>query len=94
MPDSGPYRFDIVGYMDGNLDRHHIPEGTQVGEAANIQDTFGLWVKATNVSDPSDVQMFWAYVYSDDEGDALFQDWAEWYVYLQQLMLGYGLELE
>lgn len=90
--DDDAYQFDIVGYMDANENRHFIPEDRDgnrpmVSEIIDVDDTYGLWVRARNVNDDDDTHMFWAYVYDP------FEDWAEWFVYITALMAGHGMEL-
>lgn len=92
LANSEGYTFDVVGWMDSNHDRHFIhadDEGNrpQVGAVTDLDDTFGLWVRAVNVNDNEDVHMFWVYVYTP------FQDWAEWYVLIGDIMADHNLAL-
>lgn len=86
------YRFDVVGYMDWDNQRHSIPADEsgnrpELDSLMDPEDAKGLWVRAVDEDDPEDLHMFWAYVYDP------FEDWSEWYVYIGALMDQYGLEL-
>jgi hypothetical protein len=74
------YAFQAYGWEDFEGDRHR-------GEPTDISETHGVLVSVTNLDDPEDTRMFWAYDYGT------FESWAEWWVYIEALMDGYGLSL-
>lgn len=82
------HQFKTVGWQDFGRDpdkaRHW---GDPASEGVNLDEVKGVFVSVTNPDDAEDRHMFWVYVYTP------YKSWAEWYVWIETLMAGHGMEL-
>ncbi|MDE2101944.1 MAG: hypothetical protein KGL39_32155 [Patescibacteria group bacterium] len=72
-----PYQFDVVGWEDFDGNRHD-------GMPSDLSDVYGQLVHAYDPS-TGESEHFWAFV------PAPFEDWDDWYDYIDSLMDMYGL---
>jgi hypothetical protein len=72
----------VEGWKDFQNNNHDgVPADN---ELADVQ---GMFVRLVNVNDPEDVQYFWAMVLGG------YDNWMEWYLYIDSLLEMYGGQL-
>lgn len=79
------YTFTVDGWQDWDGNRYESDPGGSVDP--DPENTQGVFVHATDASDPESDHWFWVYV-----GEP-FEEWDEWWVLIGSMMEMHGMSL-